>query len=230
MPQLRMDRHLRTVPAWGRPQGPAGCHAAERHPHGHRKRQPRRSASTTSTRFSSRSASSSSARPWSDQIANLIIAQLLYLDREDPDKEISLYINSPGGVITAGLAIYDTMRLIRADVSTICVGMAASMATVLLCAGTKGEALRPAQLHHPHAPAHGRRPGPGGGHRNPGAGDPAAAGQDPCHSSPRARTGPTSRWPGDSDRDFYLTPEQAVEYGLIDEVLVRPTDDGETSS
>ena len=77
--------------------------------------------------------------PINDQIANLIIAQLLFLDREDPDKDINLYIHSPGGVISAGLAIYDTMQLIRPEVSTICVGMAASMGTVLLCAGAKGK-------------------------------------------------------------------------------------------
>ena len=74
--------------------------------------------------------------PISDQIANLVIAQLLYLEREDCDKDISLYIHCPGGIISAGLAIYDTMQLVRCDVSTICVGIAASMGTVLLCAGT----------------------------------------------------------------------------------------------
>ncbi len=77
--------------------------------------------------------------PILDQYANVIIAQLLYLEREDPDKDISMYIQSPGGVISAGLAIYDTMQLIRPDVSTICVGMTASMATVLLCAGARGK-------------------------------------------------------------------------------------------
>ena len=74
-----------------------------------------------------------------DQVANLIVAQLLYLEREDPDKDINLYINSPGGVISSGLAIYDTMNLIKPDVSTICVGMAASMGTVLLCSGAAGK-------------------------------------------------------------------------------------------
>ena len=74
-----------------------------------------------------------------DQVANAIIAQLLFLDREDPEKDINLYINSPGGVISAGLAIYDTMQLIRPNVSTICVGMAASMGTVLLCGGASGK-------------------------------------------------------------------------------------------
>src|SRR5271169_2411569 len=84
-----------------------------------------------------------------DQVANIVIAQLLFLDREDPDKDISLYIHSPGGVISAGLAIYDTMQLIRPQVSTICVGMAASMATVLLCSGAKGKrfALPNATIH-----------------------------------------------------------------------------------
>ena len=77
--------------------------------------------------------------PINDQIANLIIAQLLFLEREDPDKDINLYIHCPGGVISAGLAIYDTMQIIRPEVSTICVGMAASMGTVILCAGAKGK-------------------------------------------------------------------------------------------
>ena len=116
--------------------------------------------------------------PITDQVANLIIAQLLYLEREDPDKDISLYINCPGGVISAGLAIYDTMQLIRCDVSTICVGLAASMGTVLLAAGAR-EALRPAQFHHPHAPGGRRRRGPGGGYRDRCQGDHAAAGNAP---------------------------------------------------
>ena len=79
--------------------------------------------------------------PINDQVSNLIVAQLLFLEREDPDKDISLYINSPGGVISSGLAIYDTIQLIKPDVSTICVGLAASMGTVLLCAGEKGKRL-----------------------------------------------------------------------------------------
>jgi len=87
--------------------------------------------------------------PINDQVANVIISQLLYLDREDPDKDISLYINSPGGSVTAGLGIYDTMQLIRPDVSTICLGLAASMATILLTAGAKGKryALPHATIH-----------------------------------------------------------------------------------
>ena len=87
--------------------------------------------------------------PIADQVSNLIVAQLLYLEREDPEKDISLYINSPGGVISSGLAIYDTMNLLKCDVSTICVGLAASMATVLLSSGAKGKryALPNATVH-----------------------------------------------------------------------------------
>lgn len=87
--------------------------------------------------------------PINDQVANAIIAQLLFLDREDPERDISLYINSPGGVISSGLAVYDTMRLIRPDVSTICVGLAASMGTVLLTAGAAGKryALKNSTIH-----------------------------------------------------------------------------------
>lgn len=91
--------------------------------------------------------------PIDDNIANLIVAQMLYLDREDPEKDINLYIHSPGGVITAGLAIYDTMQLIRPDVATICVGMAASMGTILLTAGAKGKRfVLPNATVHIHQP------------------------------------------------------------------------------
>ena len=91
--------------------------------------------------------------PIGDQVANLIVAQLLFLEREDPDKDISLYINSPGGVISSGLAIYDTIQLIKPDVSTICVGLAASMGTVLLSAGAKGKryALPNSTIHIFHS-------------------------------------------------------------------------------
>ena len=88
-----------------------------------------------------------------DQVASLVIAQLLYLEREDPDKDISLYINSPGGVISSGLAIYDTMQLVRPEISTICVGMGASMATVLLSSGAKGKRYTlPNSTIHMHQP------------------------------------------------------------------------------
>src|SRR5689334_515881 len=96
--------------------------------------------------------------PIDDQVANLIVAQLLYLDREDPDKDINMYINSPGGVIYAGLAIYDTMQLIRPNVSTICVGTCASMATILLSAGAKGKRFTlPNSTIHMHQPLGGVR-------------------------------------------------------------------------
>jgi ATP-dependent Clp protease protease subunit len=162
--------------------------------------------------------------PINDQVANLIVAQLLYLDREDPDKDINIYIHSPGGVISAGLAIYDTMQLIRPDVSTICVGMTASMATVLLCAGAKGKryALPNATIHMHQAM---------GGAQGQ-ASDVAIAAreimrlQDIIREIIMKHTGQTlDKIVHDTDRDFYLNPKQAVEYGLIDEILVKPTKD-----
>ena len=156
--------------------------------------------------------------PINDQVANIIIAQLLYLEREDPDKDISLYINSPGGVISAGLAIYDTMQLIRPDVSTICVGMAASMGTVLLCAGAAGKryALPNATIHLHQAV---------GGAQGQAA-DIEIAAREIMRLQALLRnilinhTGQSEeKIIHDTDRDFYLTPEQAVEYGLVDEVL-----------
>lgn len=159
--------------------------------------------------------------PINDAVANTIIAQLLYLDREDPDKDINMYIQSPGGVITAGLAIYDTMQLIRPPVSTICVGMAASMATVLLCAGAKGKryALPNATIHMHQAL---------GGAQGQ-ASDVAIAAkeimrvQDLIRNIISSHTGqPLDKIAHDTDRDFYLNAPQAVEYGLIDEILTKP--------
>jgi ATP-dependent Clp protease protease subunit len=159
--------------------------------------------------------------PINDQVANLIIAQLLYLEREDPDKDISFYIHSPGGVISAGLAIYDTMQLIRPDVSTICVGLAASMGTVLLCAGAKGKryALPNATIHMHQAV---------GGAQGQAA-DIAIAAREIMREQELLRniiakhTGqPMDRIIHDTDRDFYLNAPQAVEYGLVDEVLGKP--------
>jgi ATP-dependent Clp protease protease subunit len=158
-----------------------------------------------------------------DPVANVLIAQLLYLEREDPDKDINMYIQSPGGVITAGLAIYDTMQLIRAPVSTICVGMAASMATVLLCAGAKGKrfALPHATIHMHQA--HGGVQGQ--------ATDMVIAAkeimrqQDILKDILVKQTGQSmEKITHDTDRDFYLNAEQAKEYGLIDEVLQKPAD------
>ncbi|TFG46999.1 MAG: ATP-dependent Clp protease proteolytic subunit [Dehalococcoidia bacterium] len=156
-----------------------------------------------------------------DQMANTIIAQLLFLDREDPDKDISLYIHSPGGVISAGLAIYDTMQLIRPAVSTICVGMAASMATVLLCAGAKGKRYAlPNSTIHMHQAL--------GGARGQASDIVIQAKeitrlQDIIRDILSAKTGQSlDKIVHDTDRDYYLNPIQAKEYGLIDDILKKP--------
>ena len=109
-----------------------------------------------------------------DEISNLVIAQLLFLESEDPRSDIYFYINSPGGSVTAGLAIYDTMQYIRSDVSTLCIGQAASMAAWLLAPGAKGKRYAPAARAHHDPPAARRRAGSGGRHRHPGSRDPAA--------------------------------------------------------
>ena len=108
--------------------------------------------------------------PIDDQIANLIVAQLLHLESEDPDKDISIYINSPGGIVYAGLAIYDTMQFIKPDVQTICVGMAMSMGAVVLAGGAQGQAERAAPFEDPHPPGLRRLLRAADGHRDPGAG------------------------------------------------------------
>jgi len=159
--------------------------------------------------------------PISDPVANTIIAQLLYLEREDPDKDISMYIQSPGGIISAGLAIYDTMELIRPDVSTICIGMAASMGTLLLCAGTKGKRYAlPNSTIHMHQAV--------GGAQGQ-ASDIAIAAREIMRLQEVIRgilvkhTGqPMEKVTHDTDRDFYLNPQQAVEYGIVDEILTKP--------
>jgi ATP-dependent Clp protease protease subunit len=159
--------------------------------------------------------------PITDQIANLVIAQLLFLDREDPEREISLYIHSPGGIISAGLAIYDTMQLIRAPISTIAVGMAASMATVLLTAGTKGR-----RFALPHATIHLHQPL--GGVEGQATDIEIAAREilrqrallnDLLKKHTGLSDEQIDRF---TDRDFYMTAEQAVQYGIIDAVLNPP--------
>ncbi len=154
----------------------------------------------------------------SDPVANLIMAQLLYLEREDPEKDINLYVNSPGGVISSGLAIYDTIQLIRPDVSTICVGMAASMATVLLSAGARGKRYAlPNATVHMHQPM--------GGAQGQAADIEIAAReilrlQDRIRTILSEHTGQSyEKIARDSDRDYYLNAEQAKEYGLVDEIL-----------
>ena len=159
--------------------------------------------------------------PIDDQVANIIVAQLLYLDREDPDRDIHMYVHSPGGVITAGLAIYDTMNLIRSDVSTIAVGATASMATVLLCSGEKGKryALPNATIHMHQAL---------GGARGQAVDIEIAAREilrnnEIIRGILQSHTGQTmERIRQDTDRDFYLNADQAKEYGLVDEILSAP--------
>jgi ATP-dependent Clp protease protease subunit len=159
--------------------------------------------------------------PIDDQIANLIIAQLLYLEREDPEKDVNLYINSPGGAISAGLAIYDTMQLARCDIATICVGMCASMATVLLAAGSKGKRYA---LPHSTVHIHQARGGATGE-----AADIEIYAKEILRNQQVIRdilakhTGQDQeRIARDSDRNFFMDVEQAREYGIIDEILLRP--------
>ena len=155
-----------------------------------------------------------------DHVANLVIAQLLFLVAEDPDKDINLYINSPGGVVTAGLAIYDTMQYLKCPVSTICIGQASSMGALLLTAGTKGKrfALPNARImiHQPLGGVQGQ----------------ATDIDIQAREILRMRetiNGILVRHTGqsmenirrDTDRDFFMSPEQARDYGLIDEVIVK---------
>jgi len=159
--------------------------------------------------------------PINDQVANITIAQLLFLEREDPDKDIQLFINCPGGVIASGLAIYDTMQLIRPDVSTICIGMAASMGTILLCAGANGKRFAlPNSTIHLHQAV--------GGAQGQAADIVIAAReimrlQDLLRDILVEHTGqPMDKIVHDIDRDFYLNPVQAMEYGIVDEILGKP--------
>lgn len=155
-----------------------------------------------------------------DVVANLIIAQLLFLESEDPEKDIFLYINSPGGVVTAGMAIYDTMQYIRPDVATVCVGQAASMGAVLLAGGAKGKR---SALPHSRIMIH-----------QPLGGFSGQASDVEIHAREMIRikqelnellahhTGkPVKQVIEDSDRDFFMTAAQAEEYGLIDDVFER---------
>jgi ATP-dependent Clp protease protease subunit len=158
--------------------------------------------------------------PIDDYVANSVIAQLLFLAAEDPDKDIHLYINSPGGSITAGMAIFDTMQYIKPDVSTICVGMAASMGAFLLAAGAKGKRYSlpngEVMIHQPLGGAEGQ------------ASDIAIRAKrilkmrDKINRILSERTGqPLERIEKDSDRDFFMSAEEAKEYGLIDAVITK---------
>ncbi len=162
-----------------------------------------------------------------DITSNLVIAQLLFLEGEDPERDIFLYINSPGGLITAGLAIYDTMQYVKPDVSTICIGQAASMAAVLLTAGSKEKryALPNARLmlHQPLGGAQGQ------------ATDIEIAAKEIVRNRELIEdilvkhTGQSRKSVhADADRDFYMNAQEAVAYGLIDEVLVRHAHDSDS--
>jgi len=159
--------------------------------------------------------------PINDQVANLVVAQLLFLDREDPEREISLYINCPGGEIYPGLAIYDTMQLLKAPISTIAVGWTASMGTVLLAAGTKGR-----RFALPHATIHMH---PAGGSARGYAPDVEIQLNELLRMQRLLQrllakhTGqPLERIAKDFDRDYFMDPKAAVEYGIIDKVLGEP--------
>jgi len=152
-------------------------------------------------------------------VANLVVAQLLYLEREDPEKEISLYIHCPGGVIYAGLAIYDTMRIIRPPIATIAVGATASMGTVILAAGTKGR-----RYALPNATVHMH---PAGGGVSGYAPDVKIQAEELLRMQRKIQeimalhTGqPVERIAQDFDRDYYMDAQGAVEYGIVDEILV----------
>lgn len=154
-----------------------------------------------------------------DQVANLIVAQLLFLNREDPEREIQMYINSPGGMIYAGLAIYDTMRQISAPMMTVAVGLTASFGTVLLTAGAKGR-----RFALPNATIHMHQPWSSGGGGQATDIDIQAREilrqRDLLNNILAERTGqPIERIEEDTDRDRYMSAQQAVDYGLIDSVL-----------
>lgn len=153
-----------------------------------------------------------------DELANTVIAQMLYLEAENPEKEISLYINSPGGSITAGIAIYDTMQFIKSDVVTICVGQAASMAAVLLAAGRKGKRYSLPNsriiLHQPFGGFQGQ------------ASDIAIQAREMLRIREKINEilalhtqQPKEKIQADIERDFIMTPEEALEYGLIDQII-----------
>ena len=158
--------------------------------------------------------------PVDDMVANLIVAQLLLLDSENPEKDIMLYINSPGGSVTAGLAIYDTMQHIRADVQTICLGQAASMGAFLLCSGAKGKRMALPHsrvlIHQPLGGAQGQ------------ATDIEIQAQEilrikkTLNEIMASNTGQSiKKNEKDTDRDYIMTPQEALEYGMIDKVITK---------
>jgi ATP-dependent Clp protease protease subunit len=158
--------------------------------------------------------------PIDSAVANLIIAQMLFLESEDPDKEISLYVNSPGGEVSAGMAIYDTMQYVKPEISTLCMGQAASMGAVLLAAGTKGKRRA---LPHGRILLH----QPMGGFQGQATDVDIHAREilrirEDLNEILALHTGqPIDRIRQDTDRDFFMSGEQARDYGLIDEVIAK---------
>jgi ATP-dependent Clp protease protease subunit len=161
--------------------------------------------------------------PIGDEVANLLIAQLLYLESEDPDKDINFYINSPGGIVTAGLAVYDTMQYIKPDIATVCIGQAASMAAVLLAAGTKGKRYCLPQarimIHQPMGGSQGQ------------ASDIAIQAKeilrmkDTINKILANHTGKDiEKIQVDTDRDFFMSGIDAKNYGIVDHVIVNRDD------
>lgn len=158
-----------------------------------------------------------------DDVANLVVAQMLFLEAEDPEKDINLYINSPGGSITAGMAIYDTMQYIRSDVRTICIGMAASMGAFLLASGTKGKrgALPNAEvlIHQPLIGGHGLS---GQATEIEIHAKQLLRTRDKMNRILAERTGqPLEKIAKDTDRDYYMTALEAKEYGIVDQVYEK---------
>ncbi len=164
--------------------------------------------------------------PIDDNVANVVIAQLLFLEAENPDKDISIYINSPGGTVSAGLAIYDTMQFIKPDISTICIGQAASMGAVLLAGGTKGKRF---SLPNSRILIH-----------QPMGGMQGQASDIQIHANEIARiksllnnilaghTGkPVSQIEKDTDRDNIMSPEEAISYGLMDRIITKKEETGD---
>lgn len=163
--------------------------------------------------------------PIDDVVANTVIAQLLFLEADDPDKDIYLYLNSPGGIVTAGLAIYDTMNYIKSPVSTICIGQAASMGALLLCAGTKGKRF---SLPHARIMIH----QPIGGFQGQATDIEIHAREilklkDTLNRIMSSHTGqPIEKIQTDTDRDFFMSGEDAKTYGLVDEVITKKSPRG----
>jgi ATP-dependent Clp protease, protease subunit len=167
--------------------------------------------------------------PIDDQVANVVMAQLLFLASEDPDKDINIYINSPGGVVTAGLAIYDTMRYVSPRVSTVCMGLAASMATVLLASGARGMRFA---LPNTRVLIH-----------QPSGGFEGQATDIQIHAKEILRmrqtlnemlashTGqPIEKIERDTERDFFMSAQEAKEYGIIDDIIVRSSRDSQSAA